>query len=158
MVCGIGACFLSLSIIFSMILHAVASLFIVFIWFFLFGIVYLLFVYCLFRAAPVACGVSQVRSQIRAEAAGLHHSHSNLRAEPRLPRPPQLTTTPDPKPTEQGWGSNPHPQRYESDSFPLSHNGNSSLPFYDRIILHVWLYHISFWVVSTSGLVWIILL
>jgi len=30
-------------------------------------------------AAPTAYGVSQARSQIRAIAAGLHHSHSNAR-------------------------------------------------------------------------------
>ena len=34
----------------------------------------------LFRAAPMAYGGSQARSQIRAPAAGLHHSHSNTRS------------------------------------------------------------------------------
>ena len=45
------------------------------------------------RAAPVAYGGSQARSLIRAEAAGLHQSHSNARA----------TATPDPSriPTSQ---------------------------------------------------------
>ena len=35
----------------------------------------------LFRAAAAACGSSQARGPIRAVAAGLHHSHSNARAE-----------------------------------------------------------------------------
>ena len=46
-----------------------------------------LFIYLfiwLFRAAPVACGSSQARGQIRAMAAGLQHSHSNAGSEPRL--------------------------------------------------------------------------
>ena len=37
-----------------------------------------------FRATPTAHGDSQARGQIRAVAAGLHHSHSNARAEPCL--------------------------------------------------------------------------
>ena len=35
------------------------------------------FYFCLFRATPLAYGSSQARGQIRAAAAGLHHSHSN---------------------------------------------------------------------------------
>ena len=35
-----------------------------------------LFFFWLFRATPVACGSSQARGQIKAAAAGLHHSHS----------------------------------------------------------------------------------
>ena len=38
---------------------------------------------------------------------------------------PQLTAVLDPWPTEWGQGSNPHPPGYQSDSFPLFHNGNS---------------------------------
>ena len=37
-----------------------------------------------FRAVPMAYGGSQARAQIRAVAAGLHHSHSNAGSEPRL--------------------------------------------------------------------------
>ena len=55
-----------------------------------------LFVSCLFRAAPMACGVSQARGRIGATAAGLHHSHSNTRSKPPLPPTPQLTAMPDP--------------------------------------------------------------
>ena len=40
-------------------------------------ILYFLFVFCLFMAAPEAYGGSQGRGRIRATAAGLHHSHSN---------------------------------------------------------------------------------
>ena len=40
--------------------------------------------FAFFRAVPVAYGGSQARGQIRAVAAGLHHSHSNVRSEPHL--------------------------------------------------------------------------
>ena len=40
-----------------------------------------LFVHFLFRALPEAHGSSHARGQIRAAAAGLHHSHSNARSE-----------------------------------------------------------------------------
>ena len=39
---------------------------------------------CLFRATPTAYGSSQVRGQIRATAACLYHSHSNVGSEPHL--------------------------------------------------------------------------
>ena len=45
---------------------------------------FLFFFFNLFKAAPTAYGGSQARGWIRAEAAGLHHSHSNARSEPRL--------------------------------------------------------------------------
>jgi len=41
-----------------------------------------LFIYCLFRATPVAYGGSQARGLIGAVAAGLCHSHSNAGSEP----------------------------------------------------------------------------
>ena len=50
---------------------------------FVFVLFYFYF-YLLFRAAPAAYGGSQARGQIRAIAAGLHHSHSNARSERRL--------------------------------------------------------------------------
>ena len=40
--------------------------------------------FLLFRAAPVAYGGSQARSQIWAVAAGPHHSHSNTGSKPCL--------------------------------------------------------------------------
>ena len=43
---------------------------------------------------------SQARGPIGAVEAGLHHSHSNARSEPRLRPTPELTATPDPYPTE----------------------------------------------------------
>ena len=64
---------------------------------------------CLFRAAPVACGGSQARGLIWAVAAGLHHSHSNIRSEPHLPSTPQFKAMLDPRPTERGQGLNPQP-------------------------------------------------
>ena len=46
--------------------------------------VFVFFVFCFFRAAPAAYGGSQARGLIRAVAAGLRHSHSNVGSEPRL--------------------------------------------------------------------------
>ena len=40
----------------------------------------LFFFFCIFRAAPEACGGSQARGLIGGIAAGLHHSHSNTRS------------------------------------------------------------------------------
>ena len=48
------------------------------------------------RATSVAYGGSQARGLIGAVAAGLHHSHSNMGAEPHLPPTPQLKAMPDP--------------------------------------------------------------
>ena len=53
------------------------------------------FVFCLFRATPEAHGGFQVRGQVGAVAAGLHHSHSHARSEPCLQPTPQLTAMPD---------------------------------------------------------------
>ena len=39
--------------------------------------IYSFCLFCLFRVAPAAYRSSQARGQIRAVAAGLHHSHSN---------------------------------------------------------------------------------
>ena len=57
---------------------------------------FLFFFIFFFRAAPIACGGSQARSQIRAIAASLHHSHSNAGSEPHLRPTPQLTVMLDP--------------------------------------------------------------
>ena len=54
------------------------------------------FLLVFFRAAPVAYGGSQAMGLIRATAAGLHHSHSNIRSKLRLQPTPQLIATPDP--------------------------------------------------------------
>ena len=50
-----------------------------------------LFCVCLFRATSVAYESFQVKDQIGATPAGLHHSHSNAGSEPRLRPTPQLT-------------------------------------------------------------------
>ena len=52
----------------------------------------LLVLFFLFRARPIAYG-DQARGRIRAAAAGLHHSLSNTRSEPRLRPTPQLMAT-----------------------------------------------------------------
>ena len=48
------------------------------------------------RATLTAYGGSQARGPIRAVAASLCHSHSNMGSEPHLQPTPQLTATPDP--------------------------------------------------------------
>ena len=50
------------------------------------------FFFFLFRTAPMAYGSSQARDWIRAAAAGLHHSHSNVGSELYLWLTPQLPT------------------------------------------------------------------
>ena len=67
-------------------------------------------------------------------ATGLHHSHSNLGVELHLRPTPQLMAMPDPQPTEQGHGSNLHPQGYQLDSFLLCHNRNSKIITNDAVI------------------------
>ena len=47
-------------------------------------------------ATPAGYGGSQARGQIRAVAAGLCQSYSNVGSEPCLQPTPQLTATPDP--------------------------------------------------------------
>ena len=48
------------------------------------------------RAIPAACGGSQARGRIRAIAAGLRQSHSNMGSELHLQPTPQLTAMLDP--------------------------------------------------------------
>ena len=48
------------------------------------------------RVTPTAYGGSQARGLIRAIAAGLHHSHSNVGSKLRLQPTPRLTATTDP--------------------------------------------------------------
>ena len=52
--------------------------------------------FSLFMSPPEAYGSSQARGRIRAAAAGVHHSHSNMGSKPRLWPIPQLMATPDP--------------------------------------------------------------
>ena len=55
-----------------------------------------LFIFCFFRAAPVAYEGSQARGRIQAVADNLQHSHSNVGSKPYLRLTPQLTATLDP--------------------------------------------------------------
>ena len=57
---------------------------------------FFLLVFAFLRAAHTAYGSSQARGQIGAEAAGLHHSHSNARSEPYLQPMPRFAATLDP--------------------------------------------------------------
>ena len=52
--------------------------------------------FCLFRDKPVAYGGSQARTQMRAVAAGLCHSHSNARSKSHLQNTVQPMPIPDP--------------------------------------------------------------
>ena len=54
------------------------------------------FFFFLFMATPMAYGSSQARGWIGAAAAGLCHSHSNARSEPRLQPMPKLAAMLDP--------------------------------------------------------------
>ena len=64
--------------------------------YFYFSNIYLfIYLFLLFRASSVAYGSSQARGLIAAIAAGLHHSHSNIRSEPSL-WPTQLKAMPNP--------------------------------------------------------------
>ena len=81
----------------------------------------------LLRATPTAYGSSQARGLIGAVAAGLHHSHSNVRSKPHLRPTPQLMARPDFESTEWGQGSNLRPHGCWSDWFALSHDGDSYL-------------------------------
>ena len=47
--------------------------------------------FCLFRDTPATYGGSQARGRIRAAAAGLRQSHSNVGSEPPVQPTPQLT-------------------------------------------------------------------
>ena len=58
--------------------------------------IYLFIYFCLFMAAPEACGSSQARGRIGSVAAGLHHSHSNTGSEPCLWPTSQFTAMLDP--------------------------------------------------------------
>ena len=73
---------------------------------------FLLFIILLFRATSAASGSFQARGQIGAVAASLYHSHSKAGFEPCLRPTLQLTAMPDPQPTKQGQGLNPHPHGY----------------------------------------------
>ena len=72
-------------------------------------IIIMIFVFCLFRAAPAAHGGSKARGLIGAIATSLRQSHSNAGSKLRLQPTPQFTAMPDPQPTEQGQGSNLQP-------------------------------------------------
>jgi len=72
-----------------------------------------------FMAAPTAYGNSLARGQIKATAAGLHHSHSNVGSEPHLWPTPQLMVLPDPWPTERGQGWNLYPHGYTTGTLIL---------------------------------------
>ena len=57
---------------------------------------FIIIIFGLFRAAPVAYGDSQARHPGGATAAGLRHSHSNVRSKLCLQATPQLMATSDP--------------------------------------------------------------
>ena len=55
--------------------------------------IYLFIYFCFSRAAPTAYGGSQARGPVGATAAGLRHSHSKARSEPRLQPTPLFAAT-----------------------------------------------------------------
>ena len=66
--------FICFSPLFCSLLHSLDFLY----FYYLFVCLFVAF----FRAAPAAYGGSKAKGQIRATAADLHHSHSNIRSEP----------------------------------------------------------------------------
>ena len=64
-----------------------------------FDLFFLLILFAFFRATPMAYGRSQARGQIRAVAASLQNSHSNMGSKLHLHPTPQLTATLDPQTT-----------------------------------------------------------
>ena len=68
----------------------------IFIFLILFLFIYLFCLFVFSRAAPMAYRGSQARGLIRAIAASLCQSHSNMGSELRLRLTPQLTATPGP--------------------------------------------------------------
>ena len=96
----------------------------------------LFFIFCLFRATPTAYGSSQAMGQIRAVAAGLHHSHSNARSEPRLWSRPQLHQILNPLREAGDWT---HVLMDTSQvCLPLSHYRNSLLGPLKKKFAHLW--------------------
>ena len=94
-----------------------------------------------FRAALTAHGSPQARGRIGTTSASLCHSHSNRASELHLQPTAQLTATLDPQSTERSQGQNLYLHGYQSDSFPLSHNGNSPN---DQIFKHLCMcFHVS---------------
>ena len=59
-------------------------------------LLFLILFFAFFRVVPMLYGSSQTRDWIRAIAAGLCHSHSNVGSEPHLWPTPQLMITLDP--------------------------------------------------------------
>ena len=57
---------------------------------------FFLIFFAFFKAAPMAYGGFQAMGLIRATAAGLYHSHSNVGSKPHLQPTPHLTAMEDP--------------------------------------------------------------
>ena len=91
----------------------------------LFKVSFILISFCLFRGTPMAYGGSQARGLIRAVASSLCHCHSSARSKLCLQPTPRFMATSGPQPTKQGQGLNLQPHSSQSDSFLLSHDGNS---------------------------------
>ena len=64
------------------------------------------------KSSIIAHGHSQARGKIRATAASLHNSHSNVGSDLHLRPTPQLMAMWDSWPTEWGQGLNLHPHGY----------------------------------------------
>ena len=114
------------------------------LWNYSYFILFYFIYFCFLRDTPMAYGGSQARGQIGAVTAGL--CHSNARSELHLQPTPQLMVMPDPYPL-RGQGLNLCPLGYQSDLFPLSHDGNS----YSNFLLKGNIWVLSFDMVSKSS-------
>ena len=76
--------------------------------------------------------VPWARDQIRAAAAGLCHSHSNVGSQLHLQPTLQLEAMQDPQPTERGQRSNPHSQGH--DVRFLTHWTTTGTPSFSKLL------------------------
>ena len=84
------------------------------------------FVFCLFRAAPMAYGGSQASGPIGTVAADLHHSYISVGSEPRLWPTPQLMAIRILNPLSRARDGTHILMDTGRISQPLNHDGNSS--------------------------------
>ena len=80
-------------------------------------------------------GISQVRGSMRATAARPRHSHTNAGSKHRLKPTPQLTATPHPRPTEQGWDQTHILVATSQICFPCAATETPPLQFFKCVIL-----------------------
>ena len=104
--------------------------------------IFILFIYCIFRATPAACGVSQASGQIRTIAASLCHSHRDARSKLHLRPTPQLQQHRILNPLSEARDGTPIPMFARLVCYPWAMTGTRKLMSLDSpLILHFsWFY------------------